>query len=102
MQRTGQAVTVENVESIDKIEDKYGIPTSLRSCHTAIADGYIFEGHVPLDLVLKVLKERPPIAGLAVPGMPPGPPGMEVQGRNEPYRVIAFDKEGKQNVFAER
>ncbi len=64
-------------------------------------DGYIVEGHVPAADIERMLTERPDIAGLAVPGMPVGAPGMEVQGMDpEPYDVIAFDTSGKTSVFA--
>lgn len=78
-----------------------GVPGDLGSCHTARVGGYTIEGHVPADVVARLLRERPTdIAGLAVPGMPIGSPGME--GPNpEPYQVIAFDSAGNQTVYAE-
>ena len=79
------------VPDLAKIKHTYGVPQAAHTCHTALIDGYVFEGHVPLDLVQKVLKERPKIAGLAVPGMPLGSPGMEVPGQPEDaYDVVAF------------
>jgi hypothetical protein len=76
-------------------------PIELQSCHTAIVDGYIIEGHVPLAEIERLVVERPDIAGLAVPGMPVGSPGMEVEGvAPHPYDVIAFDKSGRTEVFA--
>lgn len=77
------------------------MPYDLQSCHTAIVDGYIIEGHVPADDIRKLLAERPDVAGLAVPGMPVGSPGMEVDGfPDEPYDVVAFDADGNSEVFA--
>ena len=77
------------------------MPYDLQSCHTAIVDGYIIEGHVPADDIRKLLAERPDVAGLAVPGMPVGSPGMEVDGfPDEPYDVVAFDADGSSEVFA--
>ena len=74
-----------------KIKNK--VPEKLYSCHTALVQGYVIEGHVPADLIHRLLKERPAVAGLAVPGMPVGSPGME--GANpQPYEVISFDKAG--------
>ena len=67
------------------------MPQRLYSCHTAVIDGYVIEGHVPADLIKRILKERPVIVGLAVPGMPVGSPGMEGP-RPEPYEVFTFDK----------
>jgi hypothetical protein len=78
------------------------VPSALEGCHTALVDGYVIEGHVPADLIERLLRERPPITGLAVPGMPAGSPGMESAGRPERYQVIAFDKSGKTSVFASR
>jgi hypothetical protein len=80
---------------------KLGVPDRLRSCHTAVVEGYVIEGHVPADLIHKVLKEKPPIVGLAVPGMPVGSPGMEGT-KPEPYEVFTFDKHGKTTVYAKR
>jgi hypothetical protein len=77
------------------------VPAKLRSCHTALIDGYIIEGHVPADLIEKLLKERPAVLGLAVPGMPVGSPGME-GGKPERYDVLTFDKDGKMTVYATR
>lgn len=74
----------------------------LQSCHTAIVDGYVIEGHVPRDEILRLLKERPDIIGLAVPGMPIGSPGMEVPGMvADSYRVIAVDRQGETWTYAE-
>jgi hypothetical protein len=73
----------------------------LQSCHTAIVNGYVIEGHVPVDAIDRLLAEQPDIAGLAVPGMPTGSPGMEVAGAApEPFDVFAFDASGNAEVFA--
>jgi hypothetical protein len=82
-------------------KQKLGVPDRLRSCHTAVVDGYVIEGHVPADLILKMLKEKPSIIGLAVPGMPVGSPGMEGP-KPEPYDILTFDKYGKTTVYARR
>ena len=80
---------------------KNKVPEKLYSCHTALVQGYVIEGHVPADLIQRLLKERPAVAGLAVPGMPVGSPGME--GANpQPYEVISFDKAGRTFVYARR
>ena len=77
-----------------------GVPQDLWSCHTMEVDGYIIEGHVPADAVAKLLRERPEgVAGLAVPGMPLGSPGMELGDQVQPYDVIAFGPGGR-SVFA--
>jgi len=83
------------------IKRRHGVPPRLYSCHTALVDGYVIEGHVPADLIYKLLKERPPVVGLAVPGMPVGSPGME-GGKPEPYEVYTFDKDGRTSVYAKR
>lgn len=73
---------------------------TLQSCHTAIVDGYVLEGHVPKDEVIRLLKERPDVIGLGVPGMPMGSPGMEMPGKEaEPYQVLSFDREGNIEVY---
>lgn len=78
-----------------------GIPERLYACHTALIEGYVIEGHVPADLIRKHVKEKRPVIGLAVPGMPVGSPGME-GGKPEPYNVLTFDKTGKTTVYAKR
>lgn len=83
------------------IKRKYGVPDKLAACHTALVNGYVIEGHVPADLIYKLLKEKPPVLGLAVPSMPMGSPGME-GGKPEPYEVLTFDKEGRTTVYAKR
>jgi hypothetical protein len=80
---------------------KNNVPEKLRSCHTALVQGYVIEGHVPADLIQRLLKDKPPILGLAVPGMPVGSPGME-GGKPERYDVFTFDKNGKTTVYAKR
>ena len=83
-----------------KIKAKYGVPESLQSCHTALVGNYVIEGHVPADLILRLLKEKPAVVGLAVPGMPSGSPGMT--GPPEPYSVYTFDRAGKTAAYARR
>ena len=83
------------------IKRQYGVPDKLSACHTALVNGYVIEGHVPADLIYKLLKEKPAVLGLAVPGMPMGSPGME-RGKPEPYEVLTFDKDGRTTVYAKR
>jgi hypothetical protein len=94
------------VEVIDRpdmaaIKAQYGVPDQLLSCHTTIVGGYAIEGHVPLEDVQRLLKEKPrAIRGIAVAGMPLGSPGMEVpDGTKQPFRVMAFDEGGRTSVF---
>jgi hypothetical protein len=102
LRKLGFKVSTLEVTDLPRTKNAYGVPASTHTCHTALIDGYVFEGHVPLDLVQKVLKERPKIAGLAVPGMPLGSPGMEMGSRKDPYDVLAFDRDGKTSVYARR
>ncbi len=101
MERSGYPMKVVDTNDLAAVKVRYNIPTALQSCHTAIVNGYIIEGHVPVDSIERLLKEQPAIAGLAVPGMPIGSPGMETPGwENEPYDVLAFDAEGNTSVYA--
>lgn len=102
MKRNGFAVSTVEQPDVTPVKDRLGVPKALRSCHTARIGGYLFEGHVPPDLVKKVLKERPKIAGLAVPGMPAAAPGMDIQSASAPYQVVAFDQNGHSTVYARR
>ena len=101
MEQNGYTAQVEDVQDLTAVKDRYDVPLELQSCHTAIVDGYIIEGHVPVAEIERLMTERPDIAGLAVPGMPVGSPGMEVEGVDpQPYEVIAFDESGNREVFA--
>jgi hypothetical protein len=83
------------------LKEKHGVPERLYSCHTALVGGYVIEGHVPADLIKRLLKEKLKVIGLAVPGMPIGSPGME--GPNpEPYEIFTFDQQGRTMVYARR
>ena len=91
------------MKDLRPVKTKYGVPADLEACHTALVDGYVVEGHVPADVIGRLLRERPKVAGLAVPGMPIGSPGMEVEGRLPArYDVFMFDKNQKGGVFATR
>ena len=99
----GFTVKTEHLVDLRPIRTKHGAPTELQACHTALVDGYVVEGHVPPDLIVRLLRERPTVIGLAVPGMPAGSPGMEVPGSPaQPYQVFTFDRRGKRGVFATR
>jgi hypothetical protein len=99
MRQAGFTVDARNIPDTTAERAKAGVPLDLASCHTGVVDGYAVEGHVPADLVKRMLKERPKIAGIAAPGMPIGSPGMEQPGYNEAYNVMAFDKSGKTSVY---
>jgi len=101
MEKAGYKATVTESPEIEALKDEKGVPKAARSCHTAVIDGYVIEGHVPVADVKRLLQTRPKVAGLAVPGMPQGSPGMEVaSGVTEAFDVLAFDKAGKTSVFA--
>jgi hypothetical protein len=93
--------SVESVLDRDMTARKLalGVPSELWSCHTAVVDGYLIEGHVPAADVLRLLEERPKGTGLAVPGMPVGSPGMEYGGQRQAYDVVLFDRSGEPKRF---
>jgi hypothetical protein len=103
LQQHGFAVKTENLTDLRRIKTKHGIPAALEACHTALVGGYVVEGHVPAEVIARLLRERPNVLGLAVPGMPAGSPGMEVPGGPAArYDVFTFDRSGKAGVFATR
>lgn len=99
MQSNGFTVTAHDDSDMDAIKDHYGVPSGVRSCHTALVGSYVIEGHVPASDIDRMLKEQPKVAGLAVPGMVMGSPGME-GGMSRPYTVVAFQKTGATTSFA--
>ncbi|AUB35864.1 Protein of unknown function DUF411 [Nostoc flagelliforme CCNUN1] len=86
---------------IETVKQKYNVPDNLSSCHTAIVNGYVIEGHVPADDIKRLLQEKPNVAGLSVPQMPVGTPGMEMGDRKDPFSVLSFDSKGSVAVFNE-
>jgi hypothetical protein len=102
LQAEGFTVVVHEVDEAALMEMKAAarVPRGLDACHTALVGSYVVEGHVPAPDIDRLLAERPAVVGVAVPGMPVGSPGMEMGDRHEPYAVIAFDREGKTEVFA--
>lgn len=101
MRDNGFTIQVEDDQNRAALRSSYEVPLEIQSCHTAIVDGYIIEGHVPVDEIERLLAERPDIVGLAVFGMPIGSPGMEDDRQaSAPFDVIAFDKDGNTEVFA--
>ncbi|UCE84973.1 MAG: DUF411 domain-containing protein [Deltaproteobacteria bacterium] len=99
LERNGFSVVAHEMKDVAPVKQKNGLPAPLASCHTALVDGYVVEGHVPASDIARLLESRPPVAGLAVPGMPIGSPGME--GPNPvTYRVYSFDAQGRIETFA--
>ena len=103
LQAKGYEVKTVDLDDLSEIKAASGVPRQLQTCHTAVVGGYVVEGHVPADVLAKLLKEQPKVSGIAVPGMPVGSPGMEVPGTPaQSYDVIAWDKTGKTSVYARK
>jgi hypothetical protein len=103
VEEAGFRVVSHDVMDVQPIKAHHGLPGHLSSCHTTLVGGYVVEGHVPADVIRRLLAERPDIAGIAVPGMPLGSPGMEVpSGRKDPYDIIAFTRDGRVSVYDSR
>ena len=97
----GFQVETMDMPDLSMIKQKYGVKPELQACHTAIVNGYVVEGHVPADVILRFLKEHPAVAGIAVAGMPSGSPGME-GGSKQAYNVLTFDRAGHTKVYAHK
>lgn len=95
----GFKVKSYDVQDVYPIKIKNGITEELASCHTALVNGYVIEGHVPAADIKRLLKERPAVKGLTVPGMPMGSPGME-GAYKDAYSVLTFDTFGRTQVYA--
>lgn len=98
MRSHGFVVSIRDMEDLEAIKKMAGVPDGLQACHTATVDGYVVEGHVPVEAVRRLLRERPKMRGITVPGMPAGSPGME-SPEPERYSVYSFDKNGKTDEF---
>ena len=97
----GYAVRTEDLDDLAPVKRKLGVPSSLQSCHTAVVEGYVIEGHVPASDIERLVAERPDAIGLTVPGMPQGSPGMEqADGKTEAYDVLLIKKDGTTEIFA--
>jgi hypothetical protein len=97
--KNGYRVDAKDTPNMTEIKRTLGVPEALTACHTAVVNGYLIEGHVPAADIDRLLEQKPRVAGLAVPGMPAGSPGMEGMGTQR-YQVLTFDKNGKTKVFA--
>ncbi len=98
LKENGFSVKTEDLHNVNPIKAELGVPNQLRSCHTAKVGDYVIEGHVPAKDISRLLKEKPQVSGLAVPGMPMGSPGMEGP-RKDPYDVLTFQMNGKTSVY---
>lgn len=100
LRKHGFDVAVRDTSDVTGAKRTGRVPEQLHSCHTAFVNGYVVEGHVPAADIQRMLSEKPKIAGIAVPGMPVGSPGMEMGGRVDAYDVVAFNRDGSTRVFA--
>ena len=101
MKKAGFTLSVIKSERMNQIKSQHGVPSNLQSCHTAMVDGYIVEGHVPASDIKRLISQKKKILGIATPGMPQRAPGMDVSGANDMYQVVAFNKVGMQYVYNE-
>jgi hypothetical protein len=101
MRTAGFDLSVRDTGDMNSIKARYKVGRPLASCHTALVGGYVVEGHVPADVIRKLLADKPRVLGIAVPGMPIGSPGME-GATKQAYEVLTFDAAGKTTVFARR
>jgi hypothetical protein len=101
LKAAGFEVTAHVVDSVETAPGRDRVPIELRSCHLAQVRNYLVEGHVPADVVTDLLRRKPRVEGIAVPGMPAGSPGME-SPNPVPYDIIAWDRTGQQSTFAKR
>lgn len=93
LRRNGFEVEVKTTHDLANISRKAGVPEAMQGCHTTFVEGYVVDGHVPISAIRKLLTERPAIAGITLPGMPDGSPGMS--GRKKgPFRIYAVHKNG--------
>lgn len=101
MRDAGFRVEVRNVDNLDPVKTRVGVPIGKGSCHTAEVGGYFIEGHVPADDIKRLLAEKPKAKGLVLPGMPMGSPGMELpDGSTQPFSVEIVDDDGSTRAFA--
>lgn len=103
MQDNGFDVEVVYQDDLSGVRAEHDVPMEVAACHVGFVEGYAIEGHVPADVVLRLLREKPAVGGIAVPGMPAGSPGMEMpNGMTQPYDVYTFDATGPKSVYEHR
>lgn len=101
MRQSGFKVNIHDVRDVTPVRENFGVPEAMASCHTAVVGGYAVEGHVPAADVKRLLHEHPKAAGIAVPGMVQGSPGMAQGQGKDSYKVMVFSKGGGSSVFAQ-
>jgi hypothetical protein len=99
LQANGFTASGKDVDDTAPVRASLGMPAKLGSCHTAVINGYVIEGHVPAEDIKRLLKEKPKALGLSVPGMPLGSPGME-SANPQPYETLLVMKDGSTKVWA--
>jgi hypothetical protein len=102
VEANGFACRIVDMDDVTPMKRTAGVPKKLESCHTALVGAYVIEGHVPADLIKGLLARKPKVLGLSVPDMPLGAPGMETSGPAQPYKVMAFMKDGSSRLYASR
>ena len=100
VEKAGFKVTSKDLADVNPIKKDLGLPLALASCHTTVVGAYLIEGHVPADLIDKLLAEKPKARGLTIPGMPQSAPGMDIPGQK--YDVLLFTTDGKTKIYASR
>ncbi len=100
VENNGFTTEITDTENMDAIKQKLGVRREFQSCHTAVIDDYVFEGHIPASIIQRFLQEKPSALGLAVPGMPIGSPGMEMGDRVDDFDVLIIRKDGSSAVYA--
>ena len=101
VEKHGFTVKVIETEQMGAVKKRLGVPKEHASCHSSEAGGYFIEGHVPAADIKRLLAQKPKAAGIAVPGMPLGSPGMEAGGQKQPYATLLIGKDGKSRVFVQ-
>ena len=100
LEENGYKTETTEYASLDQIKKKYHIPEEFKTCHTAIVNGYVIEGHVPIEEIERLLSEKPDVIGIAVAGMPAGSPGMDIEGfDDEAFDVVSFDQNGNIEIY---
>jgi len=98
LQQSGFDVQIVDTFDLPSVKREHGVPAALEGCHTTLVDGYVIEGHVPVDIVGRLLREKPAIKGISLPGMPMGSPGMGGE-KAGPFTVYEISDE-KDKVYA--
>lgn len=98
LRKSGIDAEVKETQDMSSVKKKFAIPSEMQSCHTTVIGKYFIEGHVPIEAVEKLLKEKPNIAGIALPGMPSGSPGMPGT-KNEAFNIYAQTEQGEWMPF---